>query len=100
LQTGAVCLSIGVLSNQISDASCRQYHFIERKKDFMTRKLLAVLVFALAVPATAIACSEKAQAQKTDDSQVLVAQNDPSTPKPTKAKGAKKSKKSKKPMMQ
>ena len=67
----------------------------------MTRKLLAVLVFALAVPATAFACSEKAQAQKTDESQVLVAQNDPTTPKPpTKGKGGKKTKKPKKPMMQ
>jgi hypothetical protein len=66
----------------------------------MTRKLVAAVIFALAVPATAFACSEKAQAQKTDDSQILLAQNDPSAPKtPTKGK-TKKGKKPKKPMMQ
>ena len=72
-----------------------------KEEESMTRKLVAAVIFALAVPATAIACSEKAQAQKTDDSQVLLAQNDPSAPKPpTKGKTGKKSKKAKKPMMQ
>jgi hypothetical protein len=70
-----------------------------KEEESMTRKLVAAIIFALAVPATAIACSEKAQAQKTDDSQVLLAQNDPSAPKPpTKGKTGKKSKKAKKPM--
>jgi hypothetical protein len=66
----------------------------------MTRKLVAAVIFALAVPTTALACSEKAQAQKTDDSQILLAQNDPNAPKtPTKGK-SKKAKKGKKPMVQ
>ncbi len=53
----------------------------------MTRKLVAAIIFALA------------QAQKTDDSQTLLAQSDPSAPKPpTKGKTGKKSKKAKKPM--
>lgn len=72
-----------------------------KEKGSMTRKLVAAVIFALAVPATAFACSEKAQAQKSDDSQVLLAQNDPNAPKtPTKGKSGKKGKKAKKPMMQ
>jgi hypothetical protein len=54
----------------------------------MARKLIAALVFALVAPASALACSEKAEAQnaQNDVQPVLMAQADTTKPpaKPVK----------------
>jgi hypothetical protein len=61
----------------------------------MARKLIAALVFALVAPASALACSDKAEAQNAQNADVqpvLVAQADPAKPpgKPVKKKAPKK----------
>ena len=61
----------------------------------MARKLIAVLIFALAVPAAALACSQEAQAQRAPDSdQTLIAQSNANI---TKVAAKKKKKKHKSP---
>lgn len=58
----------------------------------MARKLIAALVFALVAPASALACSDKAEAKNADAQPVLLAQADTSKPpaKPAKKKAPKK----------
>ncbi len=57
----------------------------ERNK-IMACKLIAALVFALVAPASALACSDKAEAKNADVQPVLIAQADTTKPpsKPVK----------------